>query len=472
MAARRRKVVLYNPKAVFYAMPLALIAIGSALDRRRYDVIVVDGRLDEDPLPRLIAETADAVCLGVTVLTGAPIRDALRVSRAIKAARPALPVVWGGWHPSLFPGATLDDPAIDVAVFGQGELTFAELVDRLADGAGPAGCQGTSIRAGRDVVTHDARPLRDVNDLPAHDYTLIPLERYFALKRRRQIDYISSQGCRFRCTFCADPTVYGRSWSGLEPERIGGELAAIHARQPFDDVAFQDETFFTRPDRVERICEQLRSRGLRVSWTATMRADQGCRMSESLFALARRSGLRTVMVGVESGSQALLDWMKKDTRLDQVIEVAERCARHDIGAIFNFIIGFPGETGDQVRETLAMVKRLRAMRPTFETPIFYYRPYPGTPIARTAERQQYRFPATLDEWAAFDYVGARGPWVSPDTWRLVERFRFYSRHAFGPSTPLRAPLRAVSRWRCRRDRYGWPIEQRVAEAIRPPQPVS
>src|SRR5690242_14697180 len=116
----RPKILLYNPRAVFYTMPLGLIAVGSALDRELYDVIVIDGRLESDPVAAVLAHLDGALCLGMGVLTGAPIRDALHVARAVKKARPDLPIVWGGWHPSLFPGQCLEDSAVDVVVVGQG----------------------------------------------------------------------------------------------------------------------------------------------------------------------------------------------------------------------------------------------------------------------------------------------------------------------------------------------------------------
>src|SRR3712207_2929354 len=101
-APARRKVVLYNPKAVFWTMPLALVAVGSALDPARYEVKIIDGRLEADPLQAVLREAEGALCLGLTVLTGEPLRDALEVSRRVKSAYPNLTVVWGGWHPSLF----------------------------------------------------------------------------------------------------------------------------------------------------------------------------------------------------------------------------------------------------------------------------------------------------------------------------------------------------------------------------------
>ena len=145
----RPRVVLYNPRAVFYTMPLALVALASALDRERFDVVIVDGRLERDPVRRVLEAADGAVCLGVSVLTGAPIRDALAVSRAVKARHPACPVVWGGWHPSLFASDCLAEPAVDAAVIGQGEHAFAEIVDRLARGESIARTAGTVVRTGR-----------------------------------------------------------------------------------------------------------------------------------------------------------------------------------------------------------------------------------------------------------------------------------------------------------------------------------
>jgi radical SAM superfamily enzyme YgiQ (UPF0313 family) len=472
MMRARRRVVLYNPRAVFYTMPLALVALASALDRARYDVVIVDGRLEPDPIRHVVEAAETAVCVGTSVLTGAPIRDALTVSRALKARRRDCPVVWGGWHPSLFPADCLADDAIDSVVIGQGEPTFVEIVDRLAGGESVAGTAGVVVRPGAaGLVSGAPRPLADLNTLPRHDYGLIPVDRYFRLKGRRQLDYISSQGCRFRCAFCADPAVYARGWSGLAPERVADELAFLCREYGLEEVAFQDETFFTHSARIEQLASELLARQVEVSWTATLRADQACRMGERLFAHAVRAGLRRVMVGVESGDQRTLDRLRKDMQLPQVIQTAEMCARHDVGAIFNFIVGFPGEPDASVDATLTLAKRLRRMHPRFETPIFYYRPYPGNPLADQAARDGYEFPRGLEAWADFDYVGGRGPWVSAARWRHVERFKFYTRHAWQPG-PWRWPIRAAARWRCDRDWYDFPVEKALVELVRPREQAS
>ncbi|HEX2164879.1 MAG TPA: cobalamin-dependent protein, partial [Thermoanaerobaculia bacterium] len=252
----RPTVVLYNPRAVFFTMPLALVAIGSHLDPARYRVVIVDGRLEADPEAAVAAAVGggDAVCLAVTVLTGAPIRDAVAVSRAAKRRRPDLPVVWGGWHPSMFALECLDEPAVDVTVQGQGEETFAEVVERLVAGDALDGCAGCSFRAADGTPRQNPpRPFAAVDGFRRHDFGLLDVEAFFRLKGRRQLDYVSSQGCPFRCAFCADPFVYRRKWSGLPPERIGEEVEDLWRRHRFADLSFQDETFFTYAPRVEAV---------------------------------------------------------------------------------------------------------------------------------------------------------------------------------------------------------------------------
>lgn len=424
-APLRVRVVLYNPGAPFYTMPLALLAIGSHLDCQRFDVVVVDARLETDPVAALERALEGALCLGVTVLTGPAIRDAIGASRAAKRVRPDLPVIWGGWHPSLFPRECLDEPSVDATVQGQGEATFADVVDRLARGVPLDGCPGTTIRATDGaVVRNPGRPLGALDSFAPHDYSLIDVERFFELKGKRQLDYVSSQGCNFRCAFCADPFVYERQWVGLDPGRVVREVAALWERYRFDDLNFQDETFFTRPGRVEAIAQGFVDAGLPISWAATMRADQGARLPDASMALCRRSGLRRVLLGVEAGSDEWLARITKDTRIDQVFAAVEKLQRHGIAGNLPFIVGFPGESDASVQASIDTATRLRSMSPRFETPFFYFKPYPGTALMAEARKLGFRPPSSLDEWAGFDFVdGEAGPWVAPATYERVERFR-------------------------------------------------
>src|SRR6202035_3522749 len=183
----RQKVVLYNPEAVFFTMPLALVTIASHLDPARYEVVIIDGRLEKDPVAAVAARLDGALCLGVTVLTGAPIGDAVRISRAAKALRPDLPIVWGGWHPSMFGRECLGEACVDATVQGQGEPPFVEILDRLERGEPLAGCLGCTFRAeDGEAVVNPPRPLLGLEQFRPHDFSLIDVPRYYELKGKRQ----------------------------------------------------------------------------------------------------------------------------------------------------------------------------------------------------------------------------------------------------------------------------------------------
>jgi anaerobic magnesium-protoporphyrin IX monomethyl ester cyclase len=471
---RRLKVVLYNPRAVFFTMPLALLAIGSELDPNIYEVVTIDARLDPDAENTVLAHIGTALCIGITVLTGAPISDALHISRIAKRARPDLTVVWGGWHPSMFARECVLEGAVDVAVRGQGEETFVEIVSRLAQGRSLEGCAGCTVRlADGSIQENPSRPLAQIDKFRAHDYALIPVERYFELKGKRQLDYISSQGCNFRCAFCSDPFVYGRKWVGLEPTRMALRLKELCDRYQFDDVNFQDETFFTQRDRVQALADKIVESGMKITWAATMRADQGVRLPEAVWASCKRSGLRRLLVGVESGSNEMLKRIRKDIKIEQVYQTAEKMLKYEIAGHFPFIVGFPDESDASIQATLDCAKRLRSMSPDFLTPIYYFKPYPGSELVIEAVARGFRLPATLEAWAQFDYVaGLPGPWVSPEKYKLIERFKFFHELAWQRVSRGKRILQQLARYRCIKDDYRWPLEMLVTRWVTPVERLS
>ena len=249
---KRKKVILYNPKAVFYDMPLALLAIGSTLDEKKYEVIIIDGRLIDNVLESIEPHLKDAICFGTSVITGSPISDALDISEQVKKRQPDLTVIWGGWHTSLFPLVPLHDkPFIDITVQGQGEVTFRELVHHLSTEKSLDQIKGISYRKNGVPHKNPPRPIIDMNDFGMVNYDLIDVEAYFKKKNKRQFDYISSIGCFYRCSFCADPFVFQRKFSAISSEKMGEELAYYKERYKFKDLNFQDETFFTYEKRIE-----------------------------------------------------------------------------------------------------------------------------------------------------------------------------------------------------------------------------
>ncbi len=396
------------------------------------------------------------------------------ITRWVKQNYPKIPTIWGGWHPSLFPKETLvQEFSVDITVQAQGEETFGELVTFFEHGGDLKNIKGITFRKEGELIQNPGRILKNMNELPMVNYDLIPVETYYKLKGKRQLDYISSTGCNFRCTFCADPFVFGRSWTGIEPERLVAELKHWHQKYPFNDLNFQDETFFTHRKRTLGFAQCLIDSGLKISWAGTLRADQSSRISEEEFSLIVRSGLRRVLIGVESGSQEMLDWLKKDIKLTQVYEAAERCKKHNVAVNFPFIVGFPGESDESVKTSLKVAQYLHSLHPSFHTPVFYFKPYPGSAITQEVVNQGYKLPESIEEWSDFDFVGGvSGPWVSEDIYQLVEKFKFYNKMAYRKHKWFTIPLQWTSKARMKTWSFGFPFEKKVVEVMFKSQDLS
>jgi radical SAM superfamily enzyme YgiQ (UPF0313 family) len=306
-----------------------------------------------------------------------------------------------------------------------------------------------------------------VNQLPAADFSLLDLDRYFAWRRVRRLDYCSSQGCPFQCSFCADPMVYRQRWSGLLAGRVVGELKEHVRRWRLDQVFFNDDNFFTDLRRTESICRGLLDEDVHVSWFGTGRADLLCRLGDDQLRLMRESGCYKVNVGAESGSPLLLRQIKKGTLVDEVLETAEKLHRAGIGARFSFIAGFPKEPPESLQETYRVVKELRRIDGSFETPIYFYAPYPGTELAETMPALGFTAPERLEQWREVDLDHSIGPWISDPVRRNVPRYNFYLQKAYDERPGVaRALVRRAARLRVRRDFYAYDVERRAVDLFK------
>src|SRR2546428_4230127 len=204
---------------------------------------------------------------------------------------------------------------------------------------------------------------------------------------------------------------------------------------------------------------------LRLPWKGTARADELCRLPEAFFERLREAGCLRINVGAESGSQKILDQIKKQYNVDQILTAGDRAARAGIGISYSFITGFPGETERDFRATLDVLKALRRRDARLETSIYFYSPYPGTELVQELENLGLRLPKKLEDWGNFNIEGA---WLPRNNSRLVRRVRnlnFYLRNGYAEDARSRPGklLQGISRFRCERDWNGLPFDRNVAE---------
>jgi anaerobic magnesium-protoporphyrin IX monomethyl ester cyclase len=503
-----RRVVLYQPSyqppgsAMKAIAPLALLHLASATQAAGYETQIVDAQVEPEALTRLRELTRDALAVGITSMTGYQIQGALAAAEAVRDANPATPIIWGGWHASLRQEETAQDPLVDVVVRGPGEQTLVELLNCYANGRPCDQVPGIAYRRGGQIVTTPDRSIEKPDPHRRLPFEKLRMEAYggrilfgddwganFSPSEGQPFPYTSSNGCTYRCRFCAATKVYKRRWLALPVEKTLDELDFLHRQHGIQVFSFYDPEFFIDAQRAAGIMQGILDRGLRIFWKAQVRPEHIVRLGLERMRLAYQSGCRQLEIGAESGSPAILEMIQKDSTPEAALESAAILRQTGIAGQYNLIFGFPRETDAHRAETMRFVAELKRINPDCLIPMYHFVPHPGVPLEDEAREHGFVPPTTLREWASFDcgYTEPHMPWIrSPQALkdRAVRVIAFYLPLAF-PGDVTRGTLKHVRsrmrRWpealwmwpahclaraRVALDWYGWPWEWRLFNFVR------
>ncbi|MEW5974616.1 MAG: radical SAM protein [Acidobacteriota bacterium] len=478
MASRSQpKVVLFYPPYAGKPLgpPLGLLNLATPLLNAGIRVRIIDAAIEPNYQEVLAAEIPSATCFGVSLLTGPMILHAINASRQVRGLRPGLPIVYGGWHPTLLPEQTLREEFVDAVVRGQGELTFLEVVERWSESRSLEGVAGVSYKDGDRIVHNPDRPVASINSLPTPAYSLVDFGRYEKACGLRKTVYASSVGCPYACNYCTDTVFYQRLFNALSPERVVREVISLVGRHQLSEVSFLDSNFPVNVRRALAIARGFLESGVRFRWTFQASTDLIARMSDEDVLLLGRSGVSHIGFGVESGSREVLDWMNKPhQRVDDMFETARKCERAGIKTTFNLIIGYPGETDAHRAETFRVMGELCRRHPTANFSPNIFTPYPAIPIWPRLSALGVTEPQSLKEWAGMSLGSNFLPWLRGEEYRRSKRmlscFLLYhqlrrglrGRNAFSLARKLQEMLLAWLDWRLRRRFYRLPLELWVA----------
>ncbi len=468
-----KKVVLFLPPYSGPPMgpPAGLLWLAAPLRQAGYEVSIIDATVVPNYLPAVERETGDALCFGVSLLTGPMILGAIEAATRVKRMRPELPVVFGGWHPSLLPEQTLRENYVDVVVRNQGELTFLEVIQRVESGLSIEGVEGCSYKADGHLHHNPDRPVVRLNDLPAPAYDLVDFDAYERVGGGRKLPYATSVGCPYACNYCTDTVYYNRRFYALSPQRVVREVTDLVSRYGLREVALLDSNFLVDTRRALEIARGFLDSGTDFRWTFQASTDFLCRLSEEQVRLLGRSGVGHIGFGIESASAMLLARMNKHhQRVPDVFETARKCMQAGIHATFNLIYGFPGESEADRHRTFQVMGEVahRYHNVTFSPNIFT--PYPGIPIWPELKRLGLKEPNCLMDWSVFSLGAIELPWLTGSAYRDVRRSMSFLRlhdkithanHGSSVSRVARLGLRALRKpicWRLKHGRFGWPLE--------------
>ncbi len=539
MSAGRPQVLLVNPRMCSprsVRLPLSLLALGAALDGK-YSYRLIDGNVDPDAVGAVLAALATpgsrapdgapaagraggggggdgtVALVGVSVMPGPQVGPAIALSSAVRAAFPAVPIVWGGYFPTLYPESAINAPYVDYVVRGQGEGTLLDLLERLPDAGAPAppldsaadagalaGVDGLTFKQGGEVRHNPDRRFRGADDYPPLPYErlgdLTPYLRPSFMGSRTAV-HQAAIGCRYHCEFCGVVTMFNGTTRLQGARRLEQAVATLRGSYGADAIQFYDHNFFDREETSVPLLEALAR--LAVPWWCYARADTMAGFSPATWDLVRRSRLRMAYIGAEAASDEALRQMKKGSRVEHTLAVARLCRENGVVPELSFVLGGPEDPEGETERTLTFIKRLKQVHPECEVVLYFYSPTPrrAAPTA-TASGGSLRLPVmdsygkggpplptTPLEWTErqwIDYVCHQdAPWLTPRLRRRVRdfatvlgcRFPTVQDHA----TPRwgKAVLRNLARWRYRSGRYENPWELELARRwvpLRQPQSES
>ena len=470
---------------------MSLLHLSAALDRRGTSRII-DGNVDRD----FINETMSAMerdpfsAVGISVMGGPQIAPAIAVSQAIRARFPATPIIWGGYFPTLYADTALAAPYVDYAIRGQGEESMTELVAALGSRSEPAltNIGGLSWKNAGTVVHNPNRrfSLGDSGHVLPYEKLGDP-RRYLArtFLGRRTAAHQSAIGCRFRCTFCGVAAMFGGTTMLPAAARLERDLSYLKYELGADSIQFFDHNFFDREEDMIPLLEVMAK--LELPWWCYARSDALLNLSESSWKLVRKSRLRMAYIGAESPSGQMLKEIRKGTRPDQTLEVAELCRRNGVIPELSFMVAPPENTEEETEHTFEFIRELKRINPQSEIIVYVY-----TPLPESSRHEKDRgkrpstplldlngvpivFPKTPEEWTQPRWVNyachADAPWLTDKLRNRIHDFVTVLRCRFPTVQDLRSPswtkrsLSAMAAWRYRHRRYDRPWELNLANRL-------
>ncbi len=426
----RRLVLLAYPKIdhekdyVYFWMPFSLLTIAKELEESPdVDVLLFDGNqqsLDEWDL-LLSDRSDDLLFIGFSIMTGGgQIGHALELAASARMHAPDVPLVWGGPHVNVLPDQTSRHDLVDMCLTGPGQNNVPQLVralrgeQRLWEVPGLVVSNAIGVRRGPDnpprtgVLGQYPWHLLDVASYIRSDPTIAP----------RTLNYVSSQGCAYKCRFCYEQT-YQRKWSAQLAEPLLLDIEWMVDAFDLGGIKFYDADWFINLKRAESICHGLARLPRPIRWAASINPNDILKAREhrpSLLPAIAASGCSRLLMGVESGNDRVLrEIVAKEVSRTDILSVAKEIASYGILGSYTFIVGFPGESDAEVEDTYSLLDELRLLSPEPETRVHLFAPYPGTPLFDAAVTEGFTPPTTLADWSAFDYYESQTPWTSAAT---------------------------------------------------------
>lgn len=413
--------------------PISLVYVSSKLIHNpEVEIELLDCRIEpewREKLRKCILKE-DVLIAGFFVMSGLQVGKAYEVTKFIKSLDQDLPIVWGGPHPTILPEDVLNYGGIEFCARGFAIDAFTNLVEKLLKHEShfetiPNLC---FKKDGVNVIgkINDDYERVHYEDLP---YQLLDtfIEKYFVGTKNRAFPIYTALGCPYQCNFCISPIWFKdtkKKWDPLPAKDVVDHIEHLMARYKIDFIYFWDDDTFVVPSHFSSIAREILKRELKIELGIRgIRSNEVDRMKAEDFELMQKVGVNYVHIGVENGSQRMLDAMDKGITVEQSIAANRKMAQYkNLVPMYNFLVGMPEETLEDLRKTGLFILQLSDENPNciVHTPNKMI-PYPGGKAYSEAIKHGYKAPVTPEDWLSLDQFG-EGVVFQP--WYTVESERY------------------------------------------------
>ena len=385
--------------------PISLAMTGAILEADGHTVKLVDcivENIDDSALRKISADFRPDLAL---INTATPsIEHDLASAGIIKRGAPGAKTVAFGIHVTALTEDSLRiGPHVDALLRGEPETAMRDLV---RNGIEFRGIPGFSWRDGETIIHEPERaPVADLEDLPPPAWRLVDRKRYIMPFTDRQFLLVATgRGCPYPCSFCADTAFYGRKLRLRDPESVAHEMEEVGRRFGVRDFLFWSESFTLNREYALSVTDHIRRRGLDVSWVANSRVDH---VDPELLRAMKDAGCWVIGYGVEAGSDSALSRMRKGVNTGQTRLAIERTIAAGISAVAHCVLGYPGETEEDLMATIRFVKSLPLDFAQFYCAV----PFPGSALYEEARLNGW---INTTDWARFEqnYSVLDTPWLA------------------------------------------------------------
>ncbi|MBR2884194.1 MAG: B12-binding domain-containing radical SAM protein [Clostridia bacterium] len=353
------RILLINPKLPIFmrmpSLPLGLLSIASYLKTYGHEVNLVDTLVQNIDIEESLNQYKPDI-VGISVMSFLAGIEAKRITQEIKKLK--IPVVWGGQAATAMPELMIKEAEPDYIILGEGEVTWLELVTALENKEDVSKVAGLVYLENAKVTYTKTRELADISSFPDIHWNLVDVKKYFSsfFNCDKMVYLHASKGCPAQCTFCSNQLFHQSKNRCRDVNQIIKDIDYLYS-QGVNGIYFSDELWIpNRKDRTE-LCKILSERKYNLFWGCQMRLGV---LNEDDIELMYDAGCRWILFGIESGNKERIKLIKKNIDLDLAKPTVQMCEKRGITVQASFIIGYPDETTEEIKETLRFAESLGA----------------------------------------------------------------------------------------------------------------